>query len=171
MRNLMNKGVLTLADTWIIANPDNAAGFDIDAANRPDIVKTLKAELGNTTVREIMDEVRVQNGEYTGSVIGGMSDTLISRGATGSRMLHITAMNGLIQNTAMYYMQDGKTTVKEAVAKAIDNVVNTQFAFGEVNGKPLRMLKSFEGQAASISELLTRHVKSEPLREYITSIA
>jgi hypothetical protein len=171
MRNLMNKGVLTLADTWIIANPDNAAGFDIDAANRPDIVKTLKAELGNTTVREIMDEVRVQNSEYTGSVIGGMSDTLISRGATGSRMLHITAMNGLIQNTAMYYMQDGKTTVSEAVEKAIDNVVNTQFAFGEVNGKPLRMLKGFEGQAAPISELLTRHVKSEPLREYITSIA
>lgn len=171
MRNLMNKGVLTLADTWIIANPDNAAGFDIDAANRPDIVKTLKAELGNTTVREIMDEVRVQNGEYTGSVIGGMSDTVISRGATGSRMLHITAMNGLIQNTAMYYMQDGKTTVSEAVEKAIDNVVNTQFAFGEVNGKPLRMLKGFEGQAADISGLLNKHVSSEPLREYITSIA
>ena len=171
MRNLMNQGVLTLADTWIIANPDNAAGFDIDAANRPDIVKTLKAELGKTTVREIMDEVRVQNGEYTGSVIGGMSDTLISRGATGSRMLHITAMNGLIQNTAMYYMQDGKTTVSEAVAKAIDNVVNTQFSFAEVNGKPLRMLKGFEGQAEPISTLLSRHVTSEPLREYITSIA
>ena len=171
MRNLMNQGVLTLADTWIIANPDNAAGFDIDAANRPDIVKTLKAELGNTTVREIMDEVRVQNGEYTGSVIGGMSDTLISRGATGSRMLHITAMNGLIQNTAMYYMQDGKTTVSEAVAKAIDNVVNTQFSFAEVNGKPLRMLKGLEGQAEPISTLLSRHVTSEPLREYITSIA
>jgi hypothetical protein len=171
MRNLMNQGVLTLADTWIIANPDNAAGFDIDAANRPDIVKTLKAELGNTTVREIMDEVRVQNGEYTGSVIGGMSDTLISRGATGSRMLHITAMNGLIQNTAMYYMQDGKTTVSEAVAKAIDNVVNTQFSFAEVNGKPLRMLKGLEGQAKPISTLLSRHVTSEPLREYITSIA
>ncbi len=171
MRNLMSQGVLTLSDTWIIANPDNAAGFDIDAANRPDIVKTLKAELGNTTVREIIDEVRVQNGEYTGSVIGGMSDTLISRGATGSRMLHITAMNGLIQNTAMYYMQDGKTTVSEAVAKAIDNVVNTQFAFGEVNGKPLRMLKGFESQAEGISDLLNKHVKREPLQEYITSIA
>ena len=86
-------------------------------------------------------------------------------------MLHITAMNGLIQNTAMYYMQDGKTTVSDAVKKAIDNVVNTQFAFGEVNGKPLRMLKGFEGQAEGISDLLNKHVKRESLREYITSIA
>ena len=171
MRNLMNQGVLSLADAWVIANPGNVAGFDIEAANRPDVVKELKANIGTTTYKEIMAEVMAQNAEYSGSIIGGTTDSVVSRGATGSRTLHVTAMNTLIQNTAAYYMNTGETDIAKAVERAVDNVVNSQFSFAEVNGKPLRMLKGLENSSAEIGNVLNSLVSDEKSREMIVGFA
>ena len=171
MRNLMNQGVLSLADAWVIANPGNVAGFDIEAANRPDVVKELKANIGTTTYKEIMAEVMAQNAEYSGSIIGGTTDSVVSRGATGSRTLHVTAMNTLIQNTAAYYMNTGETDIAKAVERAVDNVVNSQFSFTEVNGKPLRMLKGLENSSAEIGNVLNSLVSDEKSREMIVGFA
>jgi len=171
MRNLMNQGVLSLADAWVIANPGNVAGFDIEAANRPDVVKELKANIGTTTYKEIMAEVMAQNAEYSGSIIGGTTDSVVSRGATGSRTLHVTAMNSLIQNTAAYYMNTGETDITKAVERAVDNVVNSQFSFAEVNGKPLRMLKGLENSSAEIGNVLNSLVSDEKSREMIVGFA
>ena len=171
MRNLMSQGVLTLADTWIIANPGNAGGFDIEAANRPGIVKELKAAIGTSRYNEIMQEVMVQNAEYSGSIVGGASDSFVSRGATGSRMLHVTAMNTMIQNTAAYYMSTGEEDVSAAVEKAVNTVVNSQFAFDEVNGKPFRMLKGMEGVASEVGNILQFYVDDDQIRGQIVNFA
>lgn len=171
MRNLMNQGVLTLADTWIIANPGNAGGFDIEAANRPGIVKELKAAIGTSRYNEIMQEVMVQNAEYSGSIVGGASDSFVSRGATGSRMLHVTAMNTMIQNTAAYYMSTGEEDISAAVEKAVNTVVNSQFAFDEVNGKPFRMLKGLEGMSSEIGDVLQFYVDDDQIRDQIVGFA
>ena len=171
MRNLMNQGVLSLADAWVIANPGNVAGFDIEAANRPDVVKELKANIGTTTYKEIMAEVMAQNAEYSGSIIGGTTDSVVSRGATGSRTLHVTAMNNLIQNTAAYYMNAGEPDMTNAVEKAVNNIVNSQFSFAEVNGKPLRMLKGLENSSAEIGNVLNSLVSDEKSREMIVGFA
>jgi len=171
MRNLMKQGVLTLADTWIIANPGNAGGFDIEAANRPGIVKELKAAIGTSRYNEIMQEVMVQNAEYSGSIVGGASDSFVSRGATGSRMLHVTAMNTMIQNTAAYYMSTGEEDVSTAVEKAVNAVVNSQFAFDEVNGKPFRMLKGLEGVASEVGDVLQFYVDDDQIRSQIVGFA
>ena len=171
MRNLMSQGVLSLADAWVIANPGNVAGFDIEAANRPDVVKELKANIGTTTYKEIMAEVMAQNAEYSGSIIGGTTDSVVSRGATGSRTLHVTAMNSLIQNTAAYYMNTGETDITKAVERAVDNIVNSQFSFAEVNGKPLRMLKGLENSSAEIGNVLNSLVSDEKSREMIVGFA
>ena len=171
MRNLMSQGVLTLADTWIIANPGNAGGFDIEAANRPGIVKELKAAIGTSRYNEIMQEVMVQNAEYSGSIVGGASDSFVSRGATGSRMLHVTAMNTMIQNTAAYYMSTGEDDISTAVEKAVNTVVNSQFAFDEVNGKPFRMLKGLEGVASEVGDVLQFYVDDDQIRSQIVGFA
>ena len=171
MRNLMSQGVLTLADTWIIANPGNAGGFDIEAANRPGVVKELKAAIGTSRYNEIMQEVMVQNAEYSGSIVGGAADSIVSRGATGSRMLHVTAMNTMIQNTAAYYMNAGEDDVSAAVEKAVNTVVNSQFAFDEVNGKPFRMLKGLEGVSSEIGDVLQFYVDDDQIRGQIAGFA
>ena len=175
MRNLMASGVFGSAETalsnsFIIANPDNVGSFDVEAANRPEVVKSLKDQLGSTTIKEITAEVMTQNAEYTGSVIGGMSDSVVSRGATGSRMLHTAAMNGMISNVAAYYMQTG-LSVEKAVEKALDTVVYSQFSFAEVNGKPLRMVKGFENSSAEIGNVLNSLVSDEKSREMIVGFA
>lgn len=171
MRNLMNQGVLTLADTWIIANPNNAGGFDIEAANKPGVVKELKSAIGTSAYNEIMQEVMVQNAEYSGSIVGGAADSIVSRGATGSRMLHVTAMNTMIQNTAAYYMNAGETDLTKAVERAVDTVVNSQFAFDEVNGKPFRMLKGLEGSSSQIGDILQFYVDDDQTRGVIAGFA
>jgi hypothetical protein len=171
MRNLMNQGVLTLADTWIIANPNNAGGFDIEAANKPGVVKELKSAIGTSSYNEIMQEVMVQNAEYSGSIVGGAADSIVSRGATGSRMLHVTAMNTMIQNTAAYYMNAGETDLTKAVERAVDTVVNSQFAFDEVNGKPFRMLKGLEGSSSQIGDILQFYVNDDETRGVIAGFA
>lgn len=171
MRNLTNQNVISLSDSLIIANPNNAGMFDVDAANQSQTVKEISSALGKSTMNEIQAEVMSANAEYSGSIIGGMSDSIVSRGATGSRMLHVTAMNTLIKNTAAYYMNAGEADVKTAVSKAVDTVVNSQFAFTEINGKPLRMLKGFEPQASGISDILGFYLSRPDNRDYLASIA
>ena len=118
-----------------------------------------------------MQEVMVQNAEYSGSIVGGASDSFVSRGATGSRMLHVTAMNTMIQNTAAYYMSTGEEDISAAVEKAVNTVVNSQFAFDEVNGKPFRMLKGLEGMSSEIGDVLQFYVDDDQIRGQIAGFA
>jgi hypothetical protein len=80
-------------------------------------------------------------------------------------------MNTLIQNTAAYYMNTGETDIAKAVERAVDNVVNSQFSFAEVNGKPLRMLKGLENSSAEIGNVLNSLVSDEKSREMIVGFA
>lgn len=48
LRNMMNRGVITIVDNIIIANPNNAYMFDVDAANSVESVKDLNKNLQRT---------------------------------------------------------------------------------------------------------------------------
>jgi len=158
MRHLMSSGVFgsieqSLTASWLIANPLNANGFSIEAANKPEMVEQLQANFGRTVVREVEEEIRTANADYTSSITGGMADSQMSLQATPQRTMHTIAMNGVVRNVALYFMQTG-TSAKEAVEDAIDIVVNSQFTFESVNNKTVRLPKSFSGSSEEIGSML-----------------
>jgi len=169
MRNLMKSDALTLVDSMIIANPSNAAMFAVDAANEPENAKAISALFTPTERRDIAELVSAENTDYTGSVTGGQIEGgMVSRGATASRTLHATTINSIITNTALYYKSvDGNISDSAAVEKAIDTVVNSQFSFGSVNGKPLRFPASMGSDASGIAKKLESSLSNT---EYLGSI-
>jgi hypothetical protein len=169
MRNLIKSDAITLVDSMIIANPSNAAMFAVDAGNEPENAKAISALFTPTERRDIAELVSAENTDYTGSVTGGQIEGgMVSRGATASRTLHATTINSIITNTALYYKSvDGNISDSAAVEKAIDTVVNSQFSFGSVNGKPLRFPASMGSDASGIAKKLESSLSNT---EYLGSI-
>jgi hypothetical protein len=171
LRNLVKQDVLSLVDNIIIANPNNAQMFAVDAGNTQQSIKDAKATLGTKTMNEITEAVRLSNDRYAQSVIGGVVGDILGRGATSARMSHVNAYNEVIKNTAAYYMMAGEADVQRAVDKAIDTVVNSQFAFAEGNlNRPLRLPKGLENDAGPISNILSFYVSNDKNKDYLLSI-
>ena len=168
MRNLIKSDAITLVDSMIIANPNNAAMFAVDAANDPESAKAIAALFKPSERKDIAALVSANNTDYTGSVIGGQIEGMVSRGATSARMLHATTMNSIITNTALYYKSvDTTISDSDAVEKAINTVVNSQFSFGSVNGKPLRFPSGMASDAAGVAKKLESSLSNT---EYLGSI-
>ncbi len=168
MRNLIKSDAITLVDSMIIANPGKAAMFAVDAGNNPESAKAISALFTPTERKDITALVAAKNTDYTGSVIGGQIEGMVSRGATAARMLHATTMNSIIANTALYYKSvDTNMSDDDAVEKAINTVVNSQFSFGNVNGKPLRFPSGMASDAAGISKKLQSSLSNT---EYLGSV-
>ena len=168
MRNLIKSDAITLVDSMIIANPGNAAMFAVDAGNNPESAKAISALFTPTERKDVAALVADKNTNYTGSVIGGQIEGMVSRGATAARMLHATTMNSIITNTALYYKSvDTNISDDDAVEKAINTVVNSQFSFGNVNGKPLRFPSGMASDADGISKKLESSLSNT---EYLGSL-
>ena len=171
LRNLTSQGVLSLVDNIIIANPNNAQMFAVEAGNAAQSVTDAKASLGTTTMREISDAVRLSNTQYSQSITGGNPGDILGRGATSARMSHVNAYNEVIKNTAAYYMMAGEANVQTAVDKAINTVVNSQFSFAEGNlNVPLRLPKALENDASSIANILSFYVSNDKNQDYLLSV-
>ena len=168
MRNLIKSDAITLVDSMIIANPGKAAMFAVDAGNNPESAKAISALFTPTERKDITALVAAKNTDYTGSVIGGQIEGMVSRGATAARMLHATTMNSIIANTALYYKSvDTNMSDDDAVEKAINTVVNSQFSFGNVNGKPLRFPSGMASDAAGVAKKLESSLSNT---EYLGSV-
>lgn len=155
MRNLIKSDAITLVDSMIIANPGNAQMFAAYEGNQSATVEALGKLFTPTERKDIAALVAAENTDYTGSVVGGQIEGMVSRGATAARMLHATTMNSIITNTALYYKSvDTSISDDAAVKKAINAVVGSQFSFGNVNGKPLRFPASMGSDATAISKKL-----------------
>ena len=155
MRNLGKDGVLTLVDQMVIANPGNSNFFTSDAANSPEVVESFKTFYSSKERKEFMAAVASSNTNYSASIVGGQVGAMMPRGATDARMLHVSSMNQVVVNTAMYYkMADNNLSIDDATQRAIDAVIGSQFSFGEVNGRPIRMKKGYEGIKNELSSVL-----------------
>lgn len=171
LRNLTSQGVLTLVDNIIIANPNNAQMFAVEAGNAAQSITDAKASLGSKTMREIADTVRLSNTQYSQSITGGNPGDILGRGATSARMSHVNAYNEVIKNTAAYYMMAGEADIQTAVDKAINTVVNSQFSFAEGNlNVPLRLPKFLENDAGPIADILSFYVSNDKNQDYLLSI-
>lgn len=154
-RNLAEQGVLSLVDQMVIVNPGNAKMFAVNAANTEDSLDAFKKTFTETERREMRNLVRSKNTNYSGSIVGGDVGGILPRGATSNRMRHVGQMNEVISNTALYYMlSESSLSQEDAIDQAIDTVINTQFSFTSVNGKPIRMKKGMEDKADIIGQIL-----------------
>jgi len=168
MRNLMKDGAITLVDSLIIANPNNARMFVVNAANLEASVEAMNQRFTSTQRREMSELVSSKNTEYVGSLLGGEIQGMVSRGATSARMLHASTINSIITNTALYMKAaDGNLGDDEAVDKAIDIVIGSQFSFGQTNGRPLRFPKGMEASASKVSKLMENSLSDT---DYLASI-
>ena len=168
MRNLIKSDAITLVDSMIIANPGNAEMFAAFEGNQAPTVEALGKLFTPTERKDIAALVAAENTDYTGSVVGGQIEGMVSRGATAARMLHATTMNSIITNTALYYKSvDTSISDDAAVKKAINAVVDSQFSFGNVNGKPLRFPASMGSDASGIAKKLESSLSNT---EYLGSI-
>lgn len=169
LRNLMNQGVISVVDNLIIANPDNAYMFDVDAANAPSSIESFKQRLTKDQRDSTTTAVRAELEEYSNSVIGGGFDDVLSRTATDKRAAHVFAMADIIQNTAMYYQSISNISPEDAAKKAAEAVIGSQYAFTTVNNKQIRLKKGLEAVAEPIGTILQNSI-SESNRDYLTSI-
>ena len=168
MRNLIKSDAITLVDSMIIANPGNAQMFAAYEGNQAATVEALGKLFTPTERKDIAALVAAENTDYTGSVVGGQIEGMVSRGATSARMLHATTMNSIITNTALFYKSvDKSISDSGAVTKAINAVVSSQFSFGNVNGKPLRFPSGMASDAAGISKKLQSSLSNT---EYLGSV-
>lgn len=160
-RNLAESGALSLVDQIVIANPGNAKMFAVNAGNTEESLASYKQNFTQSERRELRALVRNKNTEYSTSIVGGDVGGIVSRGATSNRMQHVGQMNETIANTALYYMmQDGSLSQEDAVERAIDTVIDSQFAFTSVNGKSIRFKKGMEPQAEIMGQILQSNLSN-----------
>mgnify|MGYP006908227766 CR=1 FL=1 len=169
LRNLINQGVISVVDNLIIANPDNAYMFVVDAANAPTSVESFKQRLTKDQRDSTTTAVRAELEEYSNSIIGGGFDDVLSRTATDKRAAHVFAMADIIQNTAMYYQSISNISPEDAAKKATEAVIGSQYAFTTVNNNQIRLKKGLEAVAEPIGTILQNSI-SESNRDYLTSI-
>jgi hypothetical protein len=169
LRNMMSQGVLTVVDNVIIANPDNAFMFDVDAGNSAESIKSFKQQLTTEQREQAKEAVREQLTPYSQSVIGGGFEDVLSRTATDRRAAHVFAMRDIVQNTAMYYMSISNITAEEAAEKAANAVINSQYSFIKINENQVRIKKGLDGIKTEIGELLDASIGNNE-RDYLLSI-
>ena len=82
------------------------------------------------------------------------------------------APRAAVPSTAVWIsVSTSASDVSAAVEKAVNTVVNSQFAFDEVNGKPFRMLKGLEGVASEVGDVLQFFVDDAQIRSQIVGFA
>ena len=169
LRNLINQGVLTVVDNLIIANPENSFMFDVDAANDPGVVSELKTRVGKAGYDQTIVAVKQQLNEYSGSILGGGFNDVLSRSATDVRARHVFAMSDIVANTALYYQSVSNLSPEDAAEKAANAVINSQFSFTTAKGFQVRMPKGMDGIKSEVGEILEGSL-NETHREYFKSI-
>ena len=169
LRNLINQGVLTVVDNLIIANPENSFMFDVDAANDPGVVSELKTRVGKAGYDQTIVAVKEQLSEYSGSILGGGFNDVLSRSATDVRARHVFAMSDIVANTALYYQSVSNLSPEDAAEKAANAVINSQFSFTTAKGFQVRMPKGMDGIKSEVGEILEGSL-NETHREYFKSV-
>jgi organic radical activating enzyme len=169
LRNLTNQGVLTVVDNLIIANPENAFMFDVDAANDPGVVSELKTRVGKAGYDATIVAVKEKLSEYSNSILGGGFNDVLSRSATDVRARHVFAMSDIVTNTALYYQSVDNLSPQDAAEKATNAIINSQFSFTTAKGFQVRMPKGMEGIKGEVGQILEGSL-NERHREYFKSV-
>lgn len=152
LRNMMRRGVLTLADNIFLADPSNLVNADLMVAGSESVKDAVK-KLAKSDRDLLLDKVRTEAANYSESVSGVLSTSYgyAQQGATKVRVDHALSMQDLLYDLAGYYHVRGGMSMDSAVKMALDNVINNKYNFikpGSAGGV-VRLPASLEAQISS----------------------
>jgi hypothetical protein len=168
MRHLVKTGTINKVDNLIIAYPNSVAMKAVDIFNRAEMVNGYKSQ-----PKDVRDAVETRAteliGDYSSSLLGGISNDVLGGGMTSGRASHVFGMRDIVRNTALGYITSGsETDVNAAVDRAYEDVIGSHFEFHEVNDQKIRFASGEFRNPAEMTELLGDSLSMN--EEYLRSI-
>ena len=133
MRHLMKTGTIGLVDNLIMAYPTDVSMKAVSIFNEAEQIKKYKGELPKDTRDVVSASVTELIGDYSSSILGGITNDVLGGGVTKGRASHVFAMRDIVANTAQGYILSGQITDPEdAAEQAYKDVVGNHFEFTEL---------------------------------------
>lgn len=133
MRHLMKTGTIGLVDNLIMAYPTDVSMKAVSIFNEAEQIKKYKGELPKDTRDVVSAAVTELIGDYSSSILGGITNDVLGGGVTKGRASHVFAIRDIVANTAQGYILSGQITDPEdAAEQAYKDVVGNHFEFTEL---------------------------------------
>ena len=133
MRHLMKTGTIGLVDNLIMAYPTDVSMKAVSIFNDAEQIKKYKGELPKDTRDVVSAAVTELIGDYSSSILGGITNDVLGGGVTKGRASHVFAMRDIVANTAQGYILSGQITDPEdAAEQAYNDVMGNHFEFTEL---------------------------------------
>ena len=133
MRHLMKTGTIGLVDNLIMAYPTDVSMKAVSIFNDAEQIKKYKGELPKDTRDVVSAAVTELIGDYSSSILGGITNDVLGGGVTKGRASHVFAMRDIVANTAQGYILSGQITdAEDAAEQAYKDVVGNHFEFTEL---------------------------------------
>ena len=130
MRHLMKTGTIGLVDNLIMAYPTDVSMKAVSIFNEAEQIKKYKGELPKDTRDVVSAAVTELIGDYSSSILGGITNDVLGGGVTQGRASHVFAMRDIVANTAQGYILSGQITDPEdAAEQAYNDVMGNHFEF------------------------------------------
>lgn len=146
MRHLMKTGTIGLVDNLIMAYPTDVSMKAVSIFNDAEQIKKYKGELPKDTRDVVSAAVTELIGDYSSSILGGITNDVLGGGVTKGRASHVFAMRDIVANTAQGYILSGQITDPEdAAEQAYKDVMGNHFEFTELGNKSTSAIRFEKG--------------------------
>ena len=154
MRHLMKTGTIGLVDNLIMAYPTDVGMKAVSIFNDAEQIKKYKGELDKDTRDVVSTSVTDLIGEYSSSILGGVTNDVLGGGMTSGRASHVFAMRDIVSNTAQGYILSGQIKdPEEAAQQAYNDVMGNHFEFTQLGNKSNSSLRFEKGAFANTKEM------------------
>ena len=154
MRHLMKTGTISLVDNLIMAYPTDVGMKAVSIFNDAEQIKKYKGELDKDTRDVVSTAVTDLIGEYSSSILGGVTNDVLGGGMTSGRASHVFAMRDIVSNTAQGYILSGQIKdPEEAAEQAYNDVMGNHFEFTQLGNESNSSLRFEKGAYANTKEM------------------
>lgn len=146
MRHLMKTGTISLVDNLIMAYPTDVGMKAVSIFNEAEQIKRYKGEIPKDQRDVVFGVVTDLIGDYSSSVIGGVTNDVLGGGVTSGRASHVFAMRDIVANTAQGYILSGQITDPEKAAEqAYNDVMGNHFEFTKLGNDSTSSIRLEKG--------------------------
>jgi hypothetical protein len=144
MKNLVQRSVISKAESLMLSDPKNPHMNFIMTSNSPEQIKdTEKSDYKKTSKngKSLMQSVRQQLEKYNNSLIGRAYQGEAEANMGNPANNHIMDTENIVYNTAALLLQRGKSSPNNAAEMAYKMVLGDSHDFFEINNKYVRVEK------------------------------
>ena len=144
MKNLVQRSVISKAESLMLSDPKNPHMNFIMTSNSPEQIKdTEKSDYKKTSKngKSLMQSVRQQLEKYNNSLIGRAYQGEAEANMGNPANNHIMDTENIVYNTAALLLQRGKSSPNNAAEMAYKMVLGDSHDFFQINNKYVRVEK------------------------------